>query len=545
MNKILLTLFASMIVMLTIQAQVAPSFKYQGVARNASNAPLVNQSIGLQLSILNASGVPVYVERHAVTTSALGIFSVNVCNGSNATGSCATIDWGAGQFNLKVEMDPAGGTAFVNMGNSPILMAPIAAYALKSGGSSGDNDGSPTNELQDLTFTEATGLLGISQRNSVNLSGLKNDADADPTNEIQTISLDTSDNSLILSKNGGRIVIPGAAPIWTKSGDSISYKHSSTVGLIFSPSKNETRFGPEVWSRKFATTNKWYDEFRTKPSNLGKEVAFGAEIVEYPITFNRFYLRVNADTFWKAHTYNYTLGGTSGGALTQTEHFSQFLNGTTPVKALSNRMESYAGVGSSITYFGGVAGTLSGHAGLNGALHSITAHVSATGHSSGNPSNFSLLSGFWLNRSTNQSTVTADVKNFHIPYPKQAGKELWYACIEGPEAGAYERGTATLVNGEAFVLFTEHFEYVINPETATVSITPLSADSEGIAVIEKTAKGFRVKELRKGAGNYKFDWEVKAVRKGYENYEVIRDPMIITPVTNDMLQDALQKVEKN
>jgi len=35
------------------------------------------------------------------------------------------------------------------------------------------------------------------------------------------------------------------------------------------------------------------------------------------------------------------------------------------------------------------------------------------------------------------------------------------------------------------------------------------------------------------------------VRKGYENYEVIRDPMIITPVTNDMLQDALQKVEKN
>lgn len=28
-----------------------------------------------------------------------------------------------------------------------------------------------------------------------------------------------------------------------------------------------------------------------------------------------------------------------------------------------------------------------------------------------------------------------------------------------------------------------------------------------------------------GTGSYEFDWEVKAVRKGYENYEVIRDKM--------------------
>ena len=34
------------------------------------------------------------------------------------------------------------------------------------------------------------------------------------------------------------------------------------------------------------------------------------------------------------------------------------------------------------------------------------------------------------------------------------------------------------------------------------------------------AKG---KELFAGNGNYSFDWEVKCVRKGYEDYEVIRD----------------------
>ena len=31
-----------------------------------------------------------------------------------------------------------------------------------------------------------------------------------------------------------------------------------------------------------------------------------------------------------------------------------------------------------------------------------------------------------------------------------------------------------------------------------------------------------VEELLGGTGNYSFDWEVKAVRQGHENYEVIR-----------------------
>jgi hypothetical protein len=31
-----------------------------------------------------------------------------------------------------------------------------------------------------------------------------------------------------------------------------------------------------------------------------------------------------------------------------------------------------------------------------------------------------------------------------------------------------------------------------------------------------------VRELMKGKGNFSFDWEAKGVRKGYENYQVIR-----------------------
>ena len=125
--------------------------------------------------------------------------------------------------------------------------------------------------------------------------------------------------------------------------------------------------------------------------------------------------------------------------------------------------------------------------------------------------------------SQNKGVIWADIKNFRLDHPFDDEKEIWYACIEGPEAAAYERGTTQLVNGEATVLFPDHFGLVANHETMTVMLTPLSADCKGLAVIEKTRTGFKVKELFQGTGTYSFDWEVKCVRKGYENYNVIRD----------------------
>lgn len=120
--------------------------------------------------------------------------------------------------------------------------------------------------------------------------------------------------------------------------------------------------------------------------------------------------------------------------------------------------------------------------------------------------------------------ISADgVKNFVIDHPLRNDKKIVYACIEGPEAAVYTRGTADLINGEAWITFEEHFELVVNPETITVQLTSLSAESEGLAVVEKTVNGFRIKELRKGTGNYKFDYFVQGIRKGYEDYRVIRD----------------------
>lgn len=125
--------------------------------------------------------------------------------------------------------------------------------------------------------------------------------------------------------------------------------------------------------------------------------------------------------------------------------------------------------------------------------------------------------------------VFGDTKNFRMAHPERPGKEIWYASLEGPEAAAYERGSANLQYGETFIPFSDHFQLVVNPETMTVILTPHSADTYGLAVIEKTAEGILVKELKGGRGNFGFDWEVKGVRKGYENYRVIRDATELLP----------------
>lgn len=139
--------------------------------------------------------------------------------------------------------------------------------------------------------------------------------------------------------------------------------------------------------------------------------------------------------------------------------------------------------------------------------------------------------GMYLDASNNGilkcTRVISSVKNFVMDHPLDNKKEIVYASLEGPEAAAYERGTATLKNGETFITFSEHFALVVNPATMTILTSPWDAQSRGLAITERNEKGFQVKELGGGRGNYKFDWEVKGVRKGYENYQPIRDKEIV------------------
>lgn len=115
-----------------------------------------------------------------------------------------------------------------------------------------------------------------------------------------------------------------------------------------------------------------------------------------------------------------------------------------------------------------------------------------------------------------------NIKNFVMDYPGRSDQEIWYASLEGPEVAAYTRGTATLINGKAVIQLPDHFSLLANASTMTVIVTPLNEESLGLAVTHKSIDSIIVEELGDGHGNYDFDWEVKCVRAGYEDFQVIR-----------------------
>jgi hypothetical protein len=143
-----------------------------------------------------------------------------------------------------------------------------------------------------------------------------------------------------------------------------------------------------------------------------------------------------------------------------------------------------------------------------------------------------LLAGMVRADSNGHGYIFADEKNFRAPNPADLTTDIWYCCPEGPEAAMYVRGTATLVNGRGRIDLPDHFRNLASEPGMTVQLTPLSTNSEGLAVIKQGLDGILVGEFNKGSGTYEFDWLVEAVRKGYGDYQVIRPWMRSDPDEN-------------
>ncbi len=206
--KILSALLIALFFVSMISAQSPASFKYQAVARNSINQPLANHNVKLKISLLkgSVSGTEVYSETHSAVSSDLGLLNVSIGQGQVVLGTTLNdINWAAGPYFIKTEMDVAGGNNFVTMGTSQILSVPYALYAEKTGNND-DADADPTNEIQNLTYDNSTQELEISKGNKIILPAI-DDADADPNNENQTLSFNPTSQELSIS-NGNKVVIP-------------------------------------------------------------------------------------------------------------------------------------------------------------------------------------------------------------------------------------------------------------------------------------------------------------------------------------------------
>lgn len=130
MKRLILSFLAFVFCFMGI-CQVPESFNYQAIVRNIAGEVVSTKAVSFKFSILigSTSGTVVYSEKHGVTTNQSGLISLAIGNGTEKTGNFTTIDWSADSYFLKVEIDPAGGTTYTDMGTTQLLSVPYVLHA--------------------------------------------------------------------------------------------------------------------------------------------------------------------------------------------------------------------------------------------------------------------------------------------------------------------------------------------------------------------------------------------------------------------------------
>lgn len=540
-----------------VYAQAPNKMNYQAVIRTSDGTLLKSADVGVRIAILNNS-TTVYSERHASKTNENGLITVIIGSGNVESGNLNTIDWSAGPYYIRSETDPNGGSNYSIVGTSELLSVPFALYASNSQpgpqGPKGDPGiQGPVGPKGDKGDQGPMGLQGIKgdkgdqgeqgPQGLQGIQGLKGDKGDQGVpgpqgpqglQGIQGLKGDKGDQG-VPGPQG-----PAGTSYFTKTGNNIYY-NSGNVGIgtttpsstlnvsgdfkITDPTGNQVAYISDLGFMQIDGQNgqpNFLVSYFTPEPNL-PVVSLHDDMGNPRIDFTIASQRYGVGEFY----------GPNG--LGNIHFSSRANNNNRGYMSVLDEKGNHLGI---ITISDLGAGNIRTH-GPNTSTNFAVGHLTTNanhGYISVMDAHSNSKAGMYVN-SSGQGQIFADIKNFRMDHPENEDSSIWYASLEGPEAGAYERGTGSLSDGEVFISYSDHYRMVANTNTVTIQLTPHSADTYGLAVIEKSSGGFKVKELKGGTGNFSFDWEVKAIRKGFENYEVIRlnsnEDHLIAPTTND------------
>lgn len=168
---------------LVIAGQAPESFNYQVIPRNNSNGIYPEQTMTVKISILagNVSGDAVFIESFSKKTTELGLINLQIGTGILLSGDFSSIQWGSNSYFLKVEIDPAGGSNFTEMGITQLISVPYAMYS-KSAGTVTETDPLWSSVTDDYYTKINMQTAGQSQLNWANIT---NKPQGNQTGEIQ------------------------------------------------------------------------------------------------------------------------------------------------------------------------------------------------------------------------------------------------------------------------------------------------------------------------------------------------------------------------
>ena len=159
-----LSLLPLIFISLLTFGQAPQGINYQAVVRNSTGAVLANTTVGIKFQIHDGTptGTVVFQETHSTQTNQFGLATLVIGSAGNLT----SVNWGNGLSKyLQVEMDPAGGTNYTDMGTTQLVSVPYALYALTSGNGIGPTGTTGNNGTNGVTG--ATGSTGNNGTNGV------------------------------------------------------------------------------------------------------------------------------------------------------------------------------------------------------------------------------------------------------------------------------------------------------------------------------------------------------------------------------------------
>ncbi len=470
-------------------AQAPQAFKYQAVARDNSGNLIANQSVGFRISILQNSptGTSVYSETHTVASNNLGLVNLDLGAGNPVSGTFSTINWGTGNYFVKVELDVTGGSNYLLMGTSQLLSVPYALHAQTANSIANDSDAqtlsingstlsisngnsvtlpsgstaysagsgigisgnvisnTAPNQVVSLTGNGATTVSGTYPNFVISSTDNINDADANPSNELQTLTLNgnilsiSSGNSVTLSSGSGGTLDQaydfggaGAGRNITVDNGPVALTVNGVNAIGFRSDLNNTGAAIIANSNTAANTFSAIQASTNSTSNIASAIVGNSTGTAWAVSG-----QLSNTSTAQAAVYGSSLRTNGGHGV-----FGIGFNGTVGQTNYSQGFGVYAENFDAVAPLGnGVGAAGKGYYGVLGEDRYLGAQAGAYG----------VLS--------NGNLGATGTKTFMIDHPKDpANKTLRHFSVESNEILNIYRGNAAFdANGEAIVMLPDYF----------------------------------------------------------------------------------------
>ncbi len=218
------------------------NFNYQAAVRNSAGNLVINQSVGVQIAILDgsATGTALYTETHTVTTNANGVLNLAIGSGTT-TDTFSAINWSLQNQWLDVAVDITGGTTYVTMGTTKLQHVPYSSYANTSGDKAFSTTGNVTSNApgtiatDDYVFgsTQLADITGASDNNRMFFDKSKGAFRAGGLNDGDATTLPFWDDTNVGSFStafGGNVEASGLGAIAIGYGVRATGNYSTALG---------------------------------------------------------------------------------------------------------------------------------------------------------------------------------------------------------------------------------------------------------------------------------------------------------------------------